>query len=187
MLKHFFKQIKNKQYVTKLLTISVLCIVCTISCKSDYNTFNILNNSSHNIVIKGFDRIGEYYGKFFTQDSITANTAIETINIKRQSEYSTTKEIDNFGFDNKRSIFNDSQIDSISIEFDSLRYITFASKGARGFAAADTAHPNAKYNFLNYFETSDCIENKQVLGLSIQRNKCTFIFTDEDYEKAKKF
>ena len=137
-----------------------------------YDTYEVINNSSHDITIYGYIR------SCYSPDDLDKH-CFETIELKSGSTYSAEVRNDHGG-DNRTVI--DSSSDSVYITFDNEKFISFAR---------DYDHTE-DYDYKKYiryhimgsgvYETS--LINKGGI-LKLPEYRFTFEFTDEDYEFAE--
>lgn len=138
------------------------------SCETEFaDTYIIKNNSSRNLVIFAYDRM--------IDSQYSVNTYDERIEIDAGSNYSVQKARGFQGED--PTVFETSEIDSIFITFDHVRFLSFACDKPLGNLCS------GKYNLMNIEE--NWTQNKSGKSSGKQEYTYTYEFNEVDYENAE--
>jgi hypothetical protein len=149
----------------------VLALLLITSCETEFaHTYVIKNNTDYDIQITGFDKIGA-----FNVLNDTSALYTESLYIPKKSEIRKVKQA---GFHSEvQGIFDTSELDSLSIQFESLRIITYACNEPYGNSCS------GKYNLMNYEESF----RKTKTGKSSGKQEYTYIFefNESDFENTE--
>ena len=149
------------------IIIGIILSFFFVSCETIfYNSYIIQNSTSHRIEINGFYNV---------QSASSGTNIPENIIIEPNSEYRIFKEA---GWHSEhQGIFKSSEVDSITIVFDSEKIISYTC------SALDSISCTGKYNLMNSEENYI----KKQTGKSSGKNEYSFTYTfyEEDYENAK--
>ena len=155
----------------KNIFIGSLFLIMLTSCETEFsNTYIIKNTTNHKILVTGYDKIG---ATSVLNDSATMYT--ESISI---DAYSEVKKIKPAGYHSEvQSIFDSSEVDSLTIVFDNLKIITFSCSYPTGMSCT------GKYNLMNYMENFEKVKTGKSSGKD--EYTYTYVLNESDFEAAQ--
>jgi hypothetical protein len=157
----------------KKIYILIVYLLMLTSCEKEYAyTYIVKNETDYTIYLKAFDiNVNSHYP--LVSDS--TKTYSESYIIFPQTELIKIKSAGYHPDD--QGIFEASGVDSISIVFDSLRIITFACEKLSGENCL------GEYNLMDYENNFEKVKTGQSSGED--EYTYTFVFTNDDFEKAQ--